>query len=56
MKFGNGKKKSGDQIINQLQILGTSANWKRSRFTMDKDLSNVVKKVFVDLYLSLIHI
>ena len=44
------KEKSGDQIINQLEILGTSANWKRSRFTMDKDLSSVVKKVFVDLY------
>ena len=44
------KKKSGSEIINQLKILGTSANWKRARFTMDDDLSNCVKKVFVDLY------
>ena len=44
------KEKSGSEIINQLKILGTSANWKRARFTMDDDLSNCVKKVFVDLY------
>ena len=45
------KEKSGSEIINQLKILGTSANWKRARFTMDDDLSNCVKKVFVDLYI-----
>ncbi len=44
------KEKSGSEIINQLKILGTSANWERARFTMDDDLSNCVKKVFVDLY------
>ena len=44
------KKKSGNQIINQLKILGTSVDWDKSRFTMDDELSKVVKNVFVILY------
>ena len=44
------KNKSGNQIINQLKILGTSVDWNKSRFTMDDGLSKVVKNVFVSLY------
>ena len=44
------KKKSGDNIINQLKKLGCSCDWSRNRFTMDKDLSSAVIKTFVRLY------
>tara|TARA_X000001036_G_scaffold119039_1_gene112513 strand:- start:263 stop:2911 length:2649 start_codon:yes stop_codon:yes gene_type:complete len=44
------KKESGGIILNQLKKLGCSCDWSRTRFTMDKDLSNAVIKVFVDLY------
>ena len=44
------KKESGGKIGNQLRRLGSSADWSRERFTMDKGLSKAVKKVFVDLY------
>ncbi len=44
------KKESGDTIINQLKKLGCSCDWSRTRFTMDKDLSNAVIKTFVNLY------
>ncbi len=44
------KKESGDTIINQLKKLGCSCDWTRTRFTMDKDLSKAVIKVFVELY------
>ena len=44
------KKKSGDQIINQLKKLGCSCDWSRNRFTMDNDLSKAVIKTFVDLH------
>ena len=44
------KEESGDSINNQLRRLGASADWSRERFTMDKGLSEAVKKVFVDLY------
>ena len=41
---------SGGIILDQLKKLGCSCDWSRTRFTMDKDLSNAVIKVFVDLY------
>ena len=44
------KEKSGGAIINQLKRLGASCDWNRERFTMDKGLSDAVRKVFVRLY------
>ncbi len=44
------KEESGGIILEQLKKLGCSCDWSRTRFTMDKDLSNAVIKVFVDLY------
>ena len=44
------KKESGEIIIDQLKKLGCSCDWSRTRFTMDKDLSKAVIKVFVELY------
>ncbi len=44
------KEESGGIILNQLQKLGCSCDWSRTRFTMDKDLSKAVIKVFVELY------
>ncbi|OQY00269.1 MAG: valine--tRNA ligase [Desulfobacteraceae bacterium 4572_130] len=44
------REKSGGAIINQLKRIGASCDWARERFTMDKGLSNAVRKVFVMLY------
>ncbi len=44
------KSEYGDIIINQLKKLGCSCDWSRNAFTMDKNLSESVIKVFVDLY------
>ncbi len=44
------KEESGGVILDQLKKLGCSCDWSRTRFTMDKDLSEAVVKVFVDLY------
>ena len=44
------KKESGGIILDQLKKLGCSCDWSRTRFTMDKELSKAVNKVFVDLY------
>ena len=44
------KRESGDIITQQLRRMGSSLDWSRERFTMDEDLSAVVKKVFIDLY------
>ncbi len=49
-KIWNWKKKSGDQIINQMERLGTSVDWSISRFTMDEGLSNSVNEVFIKLF------
>ena len=43
------KNEYGDIIINQLKKLGCSCDWSRNAFTMDKNLSETVIKVFVDL-------
>jgi valyl-tRNA synthetase len=40
----------GGKIINQLKRLGASCDWSRERFTMDKGLSEAVRRVFVSLY------
>lgn len=44
------KDKYGGIILNQLQKLGASCDWKRTAFTMDEIRSEGVYKVFVDLY------
>ena len=42
LKFGS--------IINQLQRIGCSCDWDRTRFTMDEGLSRAVVEVFIRLY------
>ncbi|RDU22258.1 valine--tRNA ligase [Anaerosacchariphilus polymeriproducens] len=44
------KKEYGGRIINQLKKIGSSADWDRERFTMDKGCSKAVEEVFVKLY------
>lgn len=44
------KEQSGNQILNQLQRLGASADWSRPRFTLDEGLSHAVRTAFVELY------
>ncbi len=44
------KAESGGQITKQMRRIGTSADWSRERFTLDKGLSDAVYKVFVQLY------
>ncbi len=44
------KEKYGGIIIEQIKKLGCSCDWDRLRFTMDKDMSDAVLQVFVDLY------
>src|SRR5262245_50686301 len=44
------KEKSGGRILEQLRVLGFSADWPRSKFTMDGELSRAVRTAFVRLY------
>ena len=44
------KDEYGEKIINQLKKLGCSCDWSRNAFTMDKNLSKSVIKVFVELH------
>lgn len=44
------KEKYGNRISYQLRTLGSSCDWERERFTMDKGCSAAVRKVFVTLY------
>ena len=44
------KDESGGTIARQLRRMGTSLDWGRERFTMDQDLSEAVRGVFVRLY------
>ena len=44
------REKHGGIILEQLKKLGASCDWRRTRFTMDKELSESVIKVFVDLH------
>ncbi len=44
------KEEYGGIILKQLQKLGASCDWDRTRFTMEESLSKAVIKVFVDLY------
>ncbi len=42
--------KHGGIILEQLKKLGASCDWKRTKFTMDDDMSESVTRVFVDLF------
>jgi valyl-tRNA synthetase len=44
------KSESGGHITRQLRRLGTSLDWSRERFTMDPQLSEAVREVFVRLH------
>ena len=44
------KDEYGSRIVNQLKKLGSSADWERERFTMDKGCSDAVLEVFIKLY------
>jgi len=44
------KEEYGNTIIRQLKRLGSSCDWRRTRFTMDEGLSEAVLEVFVRLY------
>ena len=44
------KKEYGGRIVEQLKRLGSSCDWERERFTLDKGLSEAVTEVFIRLY------
>lgn len=44
------KDKYGGIILEQLKKLGASCDWKRTRFTMEDELSKAVNSVFVQMY------
>ena len=44
------KEKYGGIILKQLEKLGASCDWDRTRFTMEEDLSEAVIDVFINLY------
>lgn len=44
------KEKYGGIILKQLEKLGASCDWDRTRFTMDEDLSLAVRDTFIHLY------
>ncbi|HEY1333181.1 MAG TPA: class I tRNA ligase family protein, partial [Myxococcaceae bacterium] len=41
---------TGARILEQLKAIGCSADWSRTYFTLDPDLSRAVREVFVRLY------
>ena len=44
------KEQYGNTILYQLRRLGSSCDWRRTRFTMDEGLSQAVVEVFIRLY------
>jgi valyl-tRNA synthetase len=42
--------KTGGEILDQLKAIGSSADWSRTYFTLDDDLSRAVREVFVRLH------
>lgn len=44
------KEQYGGRIVSQLKKMGSSCDWDRERFTMDKGCNEAVKEVFVKLY------
>ncbi|MCV2884469.1 valine--tRNA ligase [Aestuariibacter sp. AA17] len=49
-KIWEWKDHSGGTITRQMRRLGTSPDWEREAFTMDDDLSDAVREVFVQLH------
>ncbi len=49
-KIWEWKEESGGNITRQLRRLGASMDWSRERFTMDDELSQAVREVFIKLY------
>ncbi|MDP2600185.1 MAG: valine--tRNA ligase [Deltaproteobacteria bacterium] len=49
-KIWEWKERYGDRILNQLQAIGASCDWSRTRFTLDEGLSRAVRECFVTLY------
>ncbi|HEV8380887.1 MAG TPA: valine--tRNA ligase [Gemmatimonadales bacterium] len=43
-------KQTGNTIIEQLKVIGSSCDWSRLRFTFDDDYSRAVREVFVRLW------
>ncbi|HEX8358507.1 MAG TPA: valine--tRNA ligase, partial [Longimicrobium sp.] len=43
-------RETGGTILQQLRAIGSSADWERTRFTLDPKLSIAVREVFVRLY------
>ncbi len=44
------KEKNGSRIVEQLKMMGASADWDRCRFTMDEGCTTAVKTAFVQLW------
>ena len=44
------KAESGGRIAEQMKVLGCSADWDRSKFTMDPELQRAVREAFVRLH------
>jgi valyl-tRNA synthetase len=44
------KRESGGQITVQMRREGASVDWSREKFTMDEELSSIVREAFVRLY------
>jgi len=44
------KEQYGNIILSQFKRIGCSCDWSRTRFTMDKDYSDAVKKAFMHYY------
>ncbi|UQA62155.1 valine--tRNA ligase [Polyangium aurulentum] len=44
------KAQSGGRILEQQRVIGVSADWDRTKFTMDPDMSRAVREAFVRLY------
>ncbi len=44
------REQSGGRIIEQMHVLGCSADWDRLKFTMDPDMTRAVTEAFVRLY------
>ena len=44
------KEKYGNRILTQLEAMGCSCDWERTRFTLDDGLSKAVRECFVRLY------
>lgn len=44
------REESGNTILNQLKRLGASADWSRTRFTLDEEYENAVLEAFMHYY------